>query len=275
MDTSLSPLRSLVGALLLLLCACQSAHAPQARPLRILAYNIRHGAGMDDQLDLGRAAQLIRDYDPDIVTLQEVDNGCSRTDGVDQAAWLGQACGLHHAFGAFMPYQGGEYGMAVLSRYPILKVHNLRLPDGSEPRTALGIETETPQGPVTVVSIHLYRTEEERLAQAETLMDFYRDWHQPVILAGDFNSLPGSKVMQRLAEEYIQLPGIGDNLTFPANVPEKQIDYCLVRPAAALQSQSLRVIAEPLASDHRPLLIEISLRTGPAGATEKSAQPRP
>lgn len=260
MDTSLSLYRSLMGALLLLLAACQGTPTAEPRPLRILAYNIRHGAGMDDKLDLERAAQLIREYDPDIVTLQEVDKVCTRTNGVDQAAWLGEACGLHSAFGAFMPYQGGEYGMAILSRYPILEEHNLRLPDGSEPRTALGIEVQTPQGPVTVVSIHLYRTEAERLAQAETLLDFYRDWDQPVILAGDFNSLPGTAVMQRLAEDFAEVPCTGSNLTFPANDPAKQIDYCLVRPGEQVLTQSMRVIDEPLVSDHRPLLIEISLR---------------
>lgn len=251
-----------MGALLLLLAACQGTHASEPKPLRILAYNIRHGAGMDDQLDLERAAQLIRDHDPDIVTLQEIDKLCARTNGVDQAAWLGEACGLHSAFGDFMPYQGGEYGMAVLSRYPILEVHNLRLPDGSEPRTALGVEVLTPQGPVTVVSIHLYRTETERLAQAETLMDFYRDWDQPVILAGDFNSLPGTAVMQRLAEDFAEVPCTGSNLTFPADEPVKQIDYCLVRPGERVLTQSMRVIQEPLTSDHRPLLIEISLEPG-------------
>ncbi|MFT7680100.1 MAG: endonuclease/exonuclease/phosphatase family metal-dependent hydrolase [Planctomycetota bacterium] len=259
MDTSLSRRPLLLSGLLLLLAACQVGQGTPASPLRILAYNIRHGAGMDDKLDLERAAQLIRSHDPDIVTLQEIDNSCTRTGGVDQAAWLGEACGLHSAFGAFMPYQGGEYGMAVLSRYPILKVHNLRLPDGSEPRIALGIEVLTPQGPVTVVSIHLYRTEAERLAQAETLMDYYRDWDHPVVLAGDFNSQPGTAVMQRLAEDFTEIPCSGNHFTFPADAPERQIDYCLVRPGSRMHAGSMRVIDEPLISDHRPLLIELSL----------------
>ena len=90
-----------------------------ADTLRVLAYNIHHGEGMDGRLDLERIAALIREVDPDLVTLQEVDSVTSRTNAIDQAAELGRLTGLKPVFGRFMSYQGGAYGMALLSKWEI------------------------------------------------------------------------------------------------------------------------------------------------------------
>ena len=251
----------LLAACCLLLSACQSSTPDAAqRPLRILAYNIKHGVGMDGELDLGRAAQLIRELDPDVVTLQEIDRECGRSGGVDQAKWLGEACGMRAAFGAFMDYDGGEYGMAVLTRGPMLNVQNTRLPDGSEPRTALGVRVDTPMGEVIVCGIHFYRTESERMAQANVVSDHYANSSVPVILAGDFNSEPGGPVMTRLEETWTNLPKVGPNFTFPSDAPDREIDYFMVRPMGKPVSGSVVVIDEPLVSDHRPLLLEIEWR---------------
>ncbi|MDA0378473.1 MAG: endonuclease/exonuclease/phosphatase family protein, partial [Bacteroidetes bacterium] len=83
---------------------------------------------MDEIIDLERIAALIRKVDPDVVTLQEVDSVVTRTGGVDQAAELGRMTGMRPFFGRFMAYQGGAYGMAVLSRLPVRSWTNVRLP---------------------------------------------------------------------------------------------------------------------------------------------------
>jgi endonuclease/exonuclease/phosphatase family metal-dependent hydrolase len=90
-------------------------------PLRIVSYNIRHGAGLDGKVDLQRIAKVIAKEKPEVVTLQEVDQECTRSGSVDQAAELGRLLKMEHRFGKFMDFQGGEYGMAVLSRFPIEK----------------------------------------------------------------------------------------------------------------------------------------------------------
>lgn len=255
--------KQLLRLTILLLCACstpQDSEAARPRPLRVLSYNIKHGYGMDGKIDLERVAALIRRLDPDLVTLQEVDRECTRSGGVDQAAWLGAACGMHPVFGAFMPYQGGDYGMAILSREPWIETENLRLPDGSEARTALAGRVLTHQGELIVVGIHLYNTEAERMAQAETLIEHFAGSEVPVLLAGDFNSQPGTAVMQRIALDWTLLDKSGPPLTFPSDVPDREIDFCLLRPATALQDHTLRVIDEPLISDHRPILLELQLR---------------
>ena len=225
--------------------------------IRILAYNVRHGAGMDDSVDLRRAAAVINEVRPDVVALQEIDSVTSRTGHVDQAARLGALTNMRAVFGGFMDYRGGQYGMAVLSRHPILSSTNHRLPDGQEPRTALAvtIQIEGMPTPLVVVGIHLYATEGERLAQARRLTEIFQGEQRPVVLVGDFNSKPGTAVIERLAQ-YWSIPAKdSEPLTFPADAPDREIDYVMLRPATRFEVLEMRVIDEVLASDHRPVLL--------------------
>jgi endonuclease/exonuclease/phosphatase family metal-dependent hydrolase len=230
---------------------------PRTDTLRILAYNTHHGEGLDGALDLERIGHLIEAMNPDLVTLQEIDRIVERTGGVDQAAEYGALTGMDSRFGDFMEYQGGHYGMAVLSRLPILESANHRLPDGAEPRTALTVRVGLPgTGREAVVSgIHFYRTEEERLAQAESLMDALADEDGLVILAGDFNSLPGSPVMDLLDTDCAITEKTGNPFTFPANEPAREIDFILVRPDHGFRVLEYRVLDETVASDHRPIFM--------------------
>jgi len=258
--------------------------------LRVLAYNIHHGAGNDEVLDLERIARLIRDLEPDLVALQEVDLGVDRTGGVDQAAVLGDLAGMTPVFGEFMPYQGGDYGMAVLSSWPVVRSWNHRLPDGAEPRTAVTVHLRSPDTgrEILLSDIHLYRTEGERLAQALTLDSLLRmesgagaesgagDMSRtsggavagtpgmtdlPTILAGDFNSEPGTAVMDTLAAAgWWILPKEGSPLTFRSDDPVREIDYVLLRPRDRWTVLEHRVIEEPVASDHSPIFAVLVLQ---------------
>jgi endonuclease/exonuclease/phosphatase family metal-dependent hydrolase len=230
--------------------------------LRILAYNIHHGEGMDDVLDLERIAALIREVDPDLVALQEVDSVTSRTDSVDQAAVLAHLTGLESLFGRFMAYRGGAYGMALLSRWPIEESSNLRLPDGEEPRTALSatVVSDKTARRLRFVGIHFYRTDEERLAQARRLDSLLGGEQVPTVLAGDFNSTPGSEVMIYLAESWAVLSKGEDRFTYPSYAPEREIDFVLVQPEDRFEVLRHWLITEPVASDHRPVALDIILR---------------
>lgn len=88
---------------------------PVSSRLRVLSYNIHHGRGIDDQVDLERLAKVINDCQPDLVALQEVDNGTQRTNGVDQTAELARLTGLHAQFARQIDFEGGQYGQALLS----------------------------------------------------------------------------------------------------------------------------------------------------------------
>ena len=227
---------------------------------RLLTYNIRHGEGMDRQLNLERTAGVINRLNPDIVFLQEVDNGTNRTNKVDQAKELGQLTGMYSAFGKFMDYDSGEYGMAILSRLPIKETQNYVLPPGAEPRSALAARIEVDGKEIVFVGIHFYRTAEERHAQAQKVVDLFRDEPLPVVLGGDFNSTPDSEAINLLKQHWM-IPAKGtDHLTFPSDSARTEIDYIMVRPKDRFEIISIQVVTEPLASDHRPVLLEVKLK---------------
>jgi endonuclease/exonuclease/phosphatase family metal-dependent hydrolase len=243
-----------------------SAHAPQtpSANVRVVSYNIKHGQGNDNVLNLERTAEVLRRLAPDIVGLQEVDDGAKRTNGVRQAARMGELLGMHHAFGKFMDFQGGGYGLAVLSKYPVLDETVIRLPDGNEPRVALAVRVQPPGGsPFTIINLHFdwVRDDSFRYAQAETLAKRLDSWPGPYVLLGDFNDVPGSRTLAlfRARAAEARKPA-ADSFTFSSDKPEREIDYIFFAPAAAFSAREVRVIDEPVASDHRPVLAVLERR---------------
>lgn len=264
----------LLPALLLVLVTLLGTVTPEPieaqATIRVAAYNIKHGLGMDSVIDLERVADVLRPLDADVVTLQEIDVGAERSGGVDQARRLGELLGMSAHFGDFMPYQGGEYGMAVLSRLPVLGVENHRLPDGEEPRTALEVVVlpSAASGPVSVVGIHFYRTPEERRAQADSLSILLADRGHPVILAGDFNSFRGDIVLRALRQaDWMVVDKDGPPNTFPSDAPAREIDFYMLRPGSVFEVVEHRVVEESVASDHRPLFGVFRIWASP-GASE-------
>ena len=236
--------------------------AAERPTVRVLSYNIKHGEGMDQEVILERAAAVIRAARPDIVTLQEIDWNASRTGRVDQAARLGDLTGMEHAFGPFMDYQGGEYGMAILSRWPIVSVVNHELPPGTEPRSTLAARIRLPGGvgEVIVAGIHFYRTEEERFRQAREVVDIFEHEPTPIILAGDFNSRRGDRVMDVIDHHWTMPEKARPGLTFPSDRPEREIDFIGYRPEDRFEVLEYRVLDERVASDHRPVLMVLRVR---------------
>ncbi len=251
----------------LTVCACHttpggsddaSASAPT---LRIATYNIRHGRGTDDILDLDRTARAIATLDADIVALQEVDEKVGRSGGVDEAATLGRTLGMHHAFGSFMDYDGGRYGLAILSRWPIESATTWRLPTGNEPRVALAIEVDPPGiGPCTIVDVHFDWVKDDgfRFAQAEAVAERLSMLDRPWILLGDFNDSPGTRTRRLLGGLGIEGRGPeGGSATWPATAPTVDIDTIIAGPGETWHAFEKRIDPEETASDHRPVVADL------------------
>lgn len=251
-----------VATVLLLACALPSTVRAQDT-LTVAAYNIRHGEGLDGRLDLERVAGVLRRIGTDVVALQEVDRGTERTGGVDQPDVLARLTGTRGSFGAHRPYQGGEYGNAVLSRLPVRSRATRPLaPAGGNALAVheVTVEVGDPAHPVTVVSVHLAGSPGDRLRQVDSLTAHFAGVGHPVVLAGDFNARPGDPVMERLGEAWTVVPKEGRGETFPADEPDREIDYVLFRPADAFEILEHRVIEEVAASDHRPILAVLRVR---------------
>ena len=252
-----------VAVALALVSALGAEIAQAPAELRVVSYNIRHGRGTDEKVDLARTAGVLRPLQPDIVGLQEVDDKAKRSGGVAEAEQLGQLLGLHHAFGKFMDFQGGAYGMGILTRWPIEKVEPLQLPEGNEPRVALIVHTRLPGGqPLAVVNVHFdwVRDDGFRFAQAQTLAKHLSGMTTPYILLGDFNDEPQSRTLAlfKAGRGEAGKPA-GASFTFPSPEPVKEIDYVFFSPASMFKPREVRVIDERMASDHRPLLAVLTL----------------
>jgi endonuclease/exonuclease/phosphatase family metal-dependent hydrolase len=174
---------------------------------------------------------------------------------------------MHWAYGKFMEFQGGGYGMATLSRHPILRREEVRLPDGNEPRVALVTEIELPGGHrVLVVNVHFdwVRDDEFRFAQASHLARYLDNVEIPWILVGDLNDQPGSRTWELFHARAVEArKPEGDRLTFSSTDPRREIDFIFAAPAERWEVGRVEVIHEPMASDHRPVLAELRLLPGP------------
>jgi endonuclease/exonuclease/phosphatase family metal-dependent hydrolase len=234
--------------------------------LHVASYNIRHGRGTDNRVALERTAAVLRTVDADIVGLQEVDRNVERSGHVDEPALLGNLLGMQHAFGAFMEYQGGRYGMAILSRYPIVSSREIVLPTGEEPRVALAARIVLPGGDtITAVNVHFDWVENDaaRVRQARALSVVLDTLSDPWLLMGDFNDGPDSRTL-RIFEGMVHPANkpTDSSFTFPSNDPVKEIDYIFAERSERWRTSMVRVVADSLASDHRP--IRTSVRYVPA-----------
>ena len=245
--------------------AARVADAKAGAPtrLRVLTYNIHVGEGVDGKFDLERIAKLINSLEPDLVAIQEVDVKTRRSSGVDQAAELARLTQLHPFFARIIDFQGGPYGLMILTRQKPQKTASHPIPYHPNEESRVLAEARVQVAGATEVAFfntHLdYRTEDMRLKQVEHIERFMADVRAPlVILAGDLNAEPDSPPMRRLLKNWRDATP-RDALTYPSDKPVKKIDYVLYRASPVLKLVESRVIVEPVASDHRPVLAVFEL----------------
>lgn len=251
--------------------AGDQAETQQPARLRVLCYNIHHGEGVDGKLDLEHIARVIRSVEPDVVALQEVDKNTQRTGKVDQPAELARLTGMQAAFGGNLAFQGGEYGNAVLSRWPITRRKNHLLPsfDRGEQRGVLEVEIAWPQAPQPLVffATHLdHRSnDQERRESAKFINNLAAALgDRPALLAGDLNDTPDSSAL-KLFEQVWTRANREPLPTIPVGQPKRQIDFILFRPANRWNVVEVKVLPEATASDHRPIFAV--LEQTPSSAT--------
>jgi len=232
--------------------------------LRILSYNIHHAEGVDGKLDVPRIAQVILSVKPDLVALQEVDKNTTRTGKVNQDIELAHLTKMNSVFGSNITFQGGQYGNAILSKFPIIKNKNFLLPnvDSGEQRGLLRSQIQiSNKENVLFFSTHLdhRRSDTERLASAEAINQIISlNNKSPAILAGDFNDVPESPTLKELGKLWLRT-NKKILKTIPASKPSRQIDYIFVQPKERWKIIESQVLDEDIASDHRAIFSIIEL----------------
>jgi endonuclease/exonuclease/phosphatase family metal-dependent hydrolase len=252
--------------------ACATGGASRAIPtrgaMRVVSYNIHAGKDAARQPNLQRVATILDSLGADIVLLQEVDRGTERSGRVDQLAELERLTGMHGGFAKSLDFQGGDYGIAALSRWPIDSVETVPLPtdppadrgDGMyEPRVAIHMVVSSPAGRLDVIGTHLGAESDAtfRDQEARDLIEHIRTHvapEAPVVIGGDFNSTPDSDVHGSFTgdfEDSWQKCGSGNGYTFPADSAARRIDYVYLRGLQCVTA----LVVDTRASDHRPLLV--------------------
>lgn len=220
--------------------------------LKVMSYNVRHCAGMDLVVDYDRTAAVIAQQQPDVVALQELDSMTGRSRQHNQLSELASRTQYYPVFGSAIDYDGGKYGVGILTREQPVSTRRIPLP-GEEPRVLLVVELKD----YVLACTHLDLEEEQRLASVPLIVEEAQRWQKPFILAGDWNDAPDSQLLQEMTQ-YFTINS-GNQATYPADTPQECIDYIATfkeRPAVTLEYS---VIDEPEASDHRPLVVSIQL----------------
>ena len=257
---------------------CSSSRiATSGRTLRVMTWNIHHGEGLDKKVDADRIAKVILSEKPDVVALQEIDRGVERSGKIDIITKLADLTDMTYAFGKTIDYQGGDYGNAFLTRFPILEERNLhyRLILPGEQRGLLQLVIDFRGEEIVVANTHLESRDDDsaRTASVAELKTTLRGYSaRPIIVCGDFNDRPESRVIAELKKDYVDSwaqIGRSEGFTFPSDTPKRRIDYILVlnnsKPDSAFAAVQLRPLSarvlQSSASDHLPLLVEFELRT--------------
>ena len=254
------------------LCAClavgcgtkkSSQGGPASHDMTLMSYNVMHCAGIDDKVNIARTAEVIKRENPRFAGLQELDcKAAKRSFGVDQPAELGRLTGMHATFAQAIPFQGGGYGVAVLSREKPLAVYRAPLP-GDEPRVLLLCEFEDCWFGTTHLALH----ETNRLAAVEIIRKVVaeRAATKPVYLTGDWNDTPSSKPLVAM-RSFMTILSDTTKRTFhdfkpsdPANA--YCIDYIAVDSSSAkkIVVRDSHVVPDETTSDHSPVVASISV----------------
>ena len=237
-----------------------------AKTIRVMTYNIHVGVGMDKKLDLPRIAEVIKREHVDLVGLQEVDRGVERTQRVDEIAELARLTKMDYAFAFNLKYQGGQYGVAILSRFPIRATdhrlyQNLR---EAERRGFIRAEVKIGGRLVNFVTTHLdYQYDDGRVFETEQLLKALKEVSGPLIVVGDFNDTPAGgayKLMRdQFVDAWIESHASGEGLSYPADKPAKRIDYIFTRQKDGTKAKRAWIVTT-LASDHVPVVADLEIR---------------
>ena len=229
---------------------------PTVKRLNVLCYNAHNAIGMDKKRDYERMARVIIDAVPDVVALQELDSVTQRNSGVYALGELARITGLHPTFAPSINFSGGKYGIGILSREIPISYRTVAMPGREEERTLLIAEFKD----YIFCCTHQSLTPKDQKASVSLIRKALKGIDKPIILAGDMNSTPNSRV-QRLIRRRFKPLTPADVFTFPADKPDRVLDYIYgyKRNGYKWHVEKVEVLNEPVTSDHRPISATIRI----------------
>ena len=240
--------------LLFIFAALFTFSAQAQNTLKLMSYNIKNANGMDNVCNFQRIANVINNTSPDVVAIQEVDSMTNRSGQKYVLGEIAERTQMHGYFAPAIDYDGGKYGIGLLTKQVPLRLQTLPLPGREEARTLILAEFTD----YIYCCTHMSLTEEDRMKSLELVKAFTSSSTKPLFLAGDMNAEPESGFIKELQKDF-QILSNPKQHTFPAPDPKETIDYIatLKQNAKGFAVISAKVINEPMASDHRPILVEL------------------
>ncbi|MDP4205563.1 MAG: endonuclease/exonuclease/phosphatase family protein [Bacteroidota bacterium] len=229
-----------------------------------MTYNIYHGATLKEDFDLDYLSKVITRQNPDVVFLQEVDRYTKRSRGMDIATELAYRTKLSALFGTAMPFDDGQYGITILSRYPICSSKNYILPysKGRESRALLVANVKLGSGDtISLMCTHIDQNDKnsDRPIQIKRILNISNTIKYPKILAGDFNMTPDAPELKFLDPYFSRNKRDDEIYTYPSDKPTIKIDYIFFAPQKNFTILNSLVPEETIGSDHRPYIVEAEL----------------
>lgn len=240
---------------------------PRKHTLRILSYNIHHASppSKPGAIDLDAVARVINENKPDLVALQEVDSFTGRSGPFNQAEELGKKTGMAAHFFKAIDYDGGEYGLAILSRLPVIETDRYPLPrmdgNGGEPRIlATATIALSAKEKILFACTHLDAMKDSinRMLQIKAIEGLLNHSPLPVVIAGDFNASVNTSVIAVLDSNFSRTCDPCE-FTSPADQPRRTIDFIAYAPSKRFKVKQHQVIEERYASDHLPVMAELEV----------------
>lgn len=222
----------------------------------LMTYNVHNCIGMDNERDYRRIADAIRKARPDVVALQELDSVTGRNGGVYALDSLRALTGMKGFFATAIPYDGGSYGIGLLAKEEPIEIRTVPMPGREEARTMIVAEFEN----YVFCATHQSLTPEDQEASVPLILQAIGNTGKPLFLAGDMNSHPYEQPQALLRKHFRTLNDTTD-YTFPADRPQECIDYiyALTDKKYSLEIVQDTVIAEQVASDHRPVSVTVKV----------------
>ena len=224
--------------------------------LKLMSYNIRNTKGMDGVYHSQRIANIITNEAPDVVAVQELDSMATRSGQKYILGEIAERTQMHASYAPAIDFQGGKYGIGILSRQEPLSIKTYPLPGREEARMLMVAEFED----YFFACTHLSLTEEDRLTSLDIIKQSASNSQKPYFLAGDLNDKPDSKFIQALQKDF-QILTNTKHPTYPSSEPEETIDYIAAwKPNMDnFVNLSAQVLEEPVASDHRPVTVKLRM----------------
>lgn len=235
-------------------------HRPESA-LRIMSYNVRNGIGIDGKMEYDRLAEVINNYAPDVIALQELDSATERSNRANVLEELAMQTNRYSLYAPSIDFMGGKYGIGLLSKEKPLNYHSFRLPstEGQEARIALWVEFDK----YIMCCTHLSLSEKERVESISVIeenIDKIKT-DKPVFFAGDMNSEVGDKTQKAIMRSFVCLSD-ATLATIPADKPIKCIDYIYQYKKIGKKISVLNreTVGGVYGSDHLPIVVDVLIR---------------